>query len=130
MKIKLLWVVIILSPLSNSFKGSFRDLISLKSSVFNLFFKTHEIKDEIIRKNTIPMPELLNIKKAILSVMLCPILFSSTIARSDDELAKFAAEGNKVGVDAQCFIKKCAFETSQCVNNPTCIKGLSCLARF
>jgi len=50
-------------------------------------------------------------------------------ARADDELAKFAAEGNAVGVDGTCFMKKCALETTSCANDPSCLKGLSCLAR-
>lgn len=49
--------------------------------------------------------------------------------RADDELAKYAAEGNAVTVDGECFIKKCALETSSCANDPSCLKGLSCLAR-
>ena len=48
---------------------------------------------------------------------------------ADDELAAYAAQGNEVGVDGQCFMKKCALETSRCANNPNCLKGLSCLAR-
>lgn len=39
-------------------------------------------------------------------------------------------QGHKVGVDGQCFIKKCPFETSKCANDRTCLKGLSCLARY
>ena len=50
-------------------------------------------------------------------------------AYADDELAKYAAEGNTVAVDGECFIKKCALETSSCANDPSCLKGLSCLAR-
>ena len=50
-------------------------------------------------------------------------------AVADDELAKYAAEGNTVAVDGECFIKKCALETSACANDPSCLKGLSCLAR-
>jgi hypothetical protein len=53
-------------------------------------------------------------------------------AFADDELAQYAAEGNKVGVDGQCFLRKCALETSSCANDPSanCLKGLSCLARY
>eukprot|EP01036_Dinobryon_divergens_P024742 gene24742-33216_t len=52
-------------------------------------------------------------------------------AVADDELAQYAAEGHKVGVDGQCFMRKCALETSSCANDPSanCLKGLSCLAR-
>lgn len=53
----------------------------------------------------------------------------STIAAADDELARYAAEGNKIGVDATCFIRDCGLETAKCGNDPTCLKGLSCLAR-
>jgi len=53
----------------------------------------------------------------------------STMAAADDELARYAAEGNKIGVDATCFIRDCGLETAQCGNDPTCLKGLSCLAR-
>ena len=54
------------------------------------------------------------------------------VANADDELAQYAAEGNKVGVDGQCFIKKCALETTRCANDPSanCLKGLACLARY
>ena len=53
-------------------------------------------------------------------------------AVADDELAQYAAEGHKVGVDGQCFMRKCALETSSCANDPSanCLKGLSCLARY
>lgn len=50
-------------------------------------------------------------------------------AHADDELAKYAAEGNPVGVDGQCFLKKCPLETQGCASDLNCIKGLSCLAR-
>ena len=50
-------------------------------------------------------------------------------SHAEDELAKYAAEGNTVGVDGKCFMSKCAFETASCVNNVDCVKGLSCLAR-
>lgn len=48
---------------------------------------------------------------------------------ADDELAQFAAEGNKVEVDSMCFMRKCMRETTECGNDPNCLKGLSCLAR-
>lgn len=53
------------------------------------------------------------------------------VARADDELAQYAAEGHKVGVDGQCFLRKCALETTSCANDPSanCLKGLACLAR-
>lgn len=56
-------------------------------------------------------------------------IFRPVSVKADDELAKFAAEGNSVGVDGSCFMKKCALETTSCANDPTCLKGLSCLAR-
>jgi hypothetical protein len=77
-----------------------------------------------------------NIKKVLVSISILPLLVSSStiilpsqIVRADDELAKYAAEGNEVGVDGQCFMKKCALQTSACANDPNCLKGLSCLAR-
>ena len=57
------------------------------------------------------------------------LMFNALPAISDDELAKFAAEGNTVGVDGQCFMRKCSLETAKCANDQTCLKGLSCLAR-
>ena len=72
-------------------------------------------------------------KKALAAGMLFMTMGSPlgtpNVAFADDELAKFAAEGNAVAVDGECFIKKCALETSACANDPSCLKGLSCLAR-
>ncbi len=51
------------------------------------------------------------------------------MALAEDELAQYAKEGNKVGVDAKCFIQKCSLPTHDCVNNPDCLKGLSCLSK-
>eukprot|EP01038_Epipyxis_sp_PR26KG_P009534 gene9534-12842_t len=74
-----------------------------------------------------PIKKLLT---ALGALLLCPILLGGSMAvNADDELAKYAAEGNTVGVDGQCFMRKCALETSKCANDPTCLKGLSCLAR-
>jgi hypothetical protein len=72
------------------------------------------------------------VSKAAMSIgiMLAIVTVNfSTIAAADDELARYAAEGNKIGVDATCFIRDCGLETAQCGNDPTCLKGLSCLAR-
>jgi hypothetical protein len=71
------------------------------------------------------------IKKALAMVVVGPMLLNGYrhTASADDELATFAAAGNKIGVDAQCFINKCLVETTKCANNPSCMKGLSCLAR-
>jgi hypothetical protein len=71
-------------------------------------------------------------KKTLAILLIGPILLSGCrhAATADDELATFAAEGNKVGVDAQCFINKCLVETTKCANDPSCMKGLSCLARY
>lgn len=67
---------------------------------------------------------------AVLSILpLVSISMGAFPSWADDELAKFAAEGNKVNVDGQCFFKKCALETSACANDASCLKGLSCLAR-
>lgn len=72
-----------------------------------------------------------NIRKGLAILTILPLLCCGGMpAHGDDELAKYAAEGNKVGVDGQCFLKKCAIETSLCANEPTCLKGLSCLARY
>lgn len=68
--------------------------------------------------------------KFITSVILSLSLLSTpSISFADDELAQYAAHGNDVGVDGQCFFKKCSFETSACANDPSCLKGLACLAR-
>ena len=70
------------------------------------------------------------IRKTMAVLTLIPVLFGGSImSRADDELAKYAAEGNTVGVDGQCFLKKCAIETSQCASDLSCLKGLRCLAR-
>lgn len=47
----------------------------------------------------------------------------------EDELARYAKEGNKVGVDAKCFVNKCSLPTHACLNNPDCLKGISCLSK-
>lgn len=72
------------------------------------------------------------LKKSLWKLLLLgplTLLLFSKVSFADDELARYAAEGNKVGVDATCFIRKCALETTQCANDPNCLKGLSCLAR-
>ena len=74
------------------------------------------------------------IKLAFSTLLLSSVLISGSMGGlskviADDELAAYAAQGNEVGVDGQCFMKKCALETSRCANNPNCLKGLSCLAR-
>ena len=85
-------------------------------------------------------PSQFNIKhstKSLAVALLCPFLLfgvgvgSSSLSPvyADDELARYAAEGNKVGVDGQCFMRQCALETATCANDPNCLKGLSCLAR-
>jgi hypothetical protein len=68
-------------------------------------------------------------KKVLKTLALIPLLSFGSPAIADDELAKYAAAGNAVGVDGQCFIRKCSLETAKCANDPTCLKGLSCLAR-
>lgn len=50
-------------------------------------------------------------------------------AGADDELAKYAAEGNKVGVDVACFSEKCALQSKNCLGNPDCVQGLACLSK-
>ncbi len=64
------------------------------------------------------------------SALLSPIVMGMpTPAGAEDELAMYAKEGNKVGVDARCFVEKCSLPTHECVNNPDCLKGLSCLSK-
>lgn len=71
--------------------------------------------------------------------LLCASLLSPSLAglgglplpvRAEDELATYAKEGNKVGVDAGCFVRKCSLPTHKCLNNPDCLKGLSCLSKY
>lgn len=67
----------------------------------------------------------------LVSLFCIPLMVGfPMVSLGDDELANFAAQGNKVGVDGTCFVKKCALETSKCANDPNCLKGLSCLARY
>jgi hypothetical protein len=71
------------------------------------------------------------IRKMIASLAILPALFGGPVmpVHADDELARYAAAGNEVGVDGQCFMKKCPVETSKCASDLSCLKGLSCLAR-
>ena len=71
-------------------------------------------------------------RQTFIAVALIPLLLgvSASSSRADDELAKFAAAGHTVGVDGKCFLQKCPLETSECANDRTCLKGLSCLARY
>ena len=71
-------------------------------------------------------------RQTFVAVALIPVLLgvSASSSRADDELAKFAAAGHTVGVDGKCFLQKCPLETSECANDRTCLKGLSCLARY
>ena len=71
-----------------------------------------------------------NVKVVARLCAACLLVFNFHSVRADDELAKYAAEGNSVGVDGKCFFKKCSLETARCGNDPSCLKGLSCLARF
>ena len=73
-------------------------------------------------------------KRLLASIILIPTIMMNmggdiSIVRADDELAKYAAEGNSVGVDGKCFMLKCPIETQQCASDLSCLKGLSCLAR-
>lgn len=63
------------------------------------------------------------------SALLSPMGMGTLPAGAEDELATYAKEGNKVGVDAGCFVRKCSLPTHECVNNPDCLKGLSCLSK-
>lgn len=71
-------------------------------------------------------------KRAVIAIALIPAFLAANTMNSyaDDELAKFAAAGHSVGVDGKCFLTKCPLETAECANDRTCLKGLSCLARF
>lgn len=71
-------------------------------------------------------------RRAFVSIALIPAVLAANAINSyaDDELAKFAAAGHSVGVDGKCFLTKCPLETAECANDRTCLKGLSCLARF
>ena len=71
-----------------------------------------------------------SLRKKIAVAAFIPAILIGSPALADDELARYAAEGNVVGVDGTCFFKKCALETSACGNDPSCLKGLSCLARY
>jgi hypothetical protein len=96
-----------------------------EKSAYTTAFLSNDMKEHFVSN------ALVKLRKFFISAVIAPsFLFTfqhPTFA--DDELAKFAAEGNKVGVDGQCFFKKCALETSACANDPNCLKGLSCLAR-
>ena len=48
---------------------------------------------------------------------------------AEDELAKYAQEGNKVGVDGACFMQKCSLPSSACAKDMNCLKGLQCLSK-
>ena len=52
--------------------------------------------------------------------MMIPTL-APMMARADDELAKYAAEGNAVAVDGKCFLNKCSLETSKCTCLYSCV---------
>jgi hypothetical protein len=117
------------SGTSSSRLGSLnRDMANLNRRVYSLSNIYMSSSDDYSFKN---------VKKLLATTLLAPVLLTSGFGpamgtmsvRADDELAKFAAEGNAVGVDGTCFMKKCALETSSCANDPTCLKGLSCLAR-
>lgn len=51
------------------------------------------------------------------------------VAVAEDELAQYAKNGNRVGVDAKCFVEKCSLSTNACLHNPDCLKGISCLSK-
>lgn len=70
-------------------------------------------------------------RRMFVATALIPVVLGAGIihSRADDELAKFAAAGNTVGVDGKCFLTQCSSETAECANDRTCLKGLSCLAR-
>eukprot|EP01041_Mallomonas_annulata_P011128 gene11127-23260_t len=82
-----------------------------------------------INENSVVSTPIWTHLKRALALLLVPALFIGPIAKADDELANFASQGNKVGVDGLCFFRKCALETTKCGNDPNCLKGLACLSR-
>ena len=91
---------------------------------------TFEDNDNILANEGIS--NRIRLYRKMIACLLLPFLLIGMTTRqssAEDELAKYAAEGNTVGVDGECFMSKCALETVSCVNNPNCVKGLSCLAR-
>lgn len=104
------------------YSGSF----SSKDDYYSAFTRAHS--SSLIMQADSPKKWMM--KNLLGGMALLPLFLNGPLpARADDELAKFAAEGNKVGVDGTCFFRKCALETASCGNDPSCLKGLSCLAR-
>ena len=109
------------------------------SSSFRLLLQPHRgnfyesfVKTEKASTKVYNMTNTRSFYRKLIASLFFPLLLTSIDIRSsyaEDELAKYAAEGNTVGVDGQCFMSKCALETASCVNNRNCVKGLSCLAR-
>jgi len=143
-RICLFWInSIILISTSNSFIN--HNIKRCDSSIRSDKINDYSIKDKFIQnddsnivtdnknnyKNRLNINDnfIHNIPKTIASLLMIPFLMFGSPAIADDELAKFAADGNSVGVDGQCFLRKCSLETAKCANDPTCLKGLSCLAR-
>ena len=128
------FMVLVCSP--REFKAFY---VSRSTKLRQQYFDKNDcimLKDTKTECNT-PISSVLNsvcrkILKGIGVALLLPTMYFSypSLTSADDELAKYAAEGNRVEVDGQCFFKKCALETSACANDPSCLKGLSCLARL
>lgn len=113
----------------HSSKFSRKRFVHIKVAKLKIHTNSHSLSSSI-EPFTNLKSLLHSTSKVFASFVLIPILlFNNNIAFADDELAKYAAEGNAVGVDGQCFINKCSIETAKCVNDRTCVKGLSCLSR-
>jgi hypothetical protein len=62
-------------------------------------------------------------------MLLMGVMWRGAPAGAEDELAQYAKNGNRVGVDAKCFVEKCSLPTKACLHNPDCLKGISCLSK-
>ena len=94
-----------------------------------------KLEDEVARVASNEKNSRGRIKKllatSLMSVSMMFPTLSPLMARADDELAKYAAEGNAVAVDGQCFLKKCSLETSkvsvyECTGVCMCVWGYVC----
>ena len=90
--------------------------------------RTTKILESSERK-TPPLYHWKAVTKAIGMSLIGITLFCGGPSRADDELAKYAADGNTVGVDGECFVKKCSLESVKCASDQNCIKGLACLGK-
>lgn len=132
-----IWILVIivghLTLVAMSFRHNFASVRRRNHIVDTTKMSIRKV-DEILDSKSIgisyPMDQLTKVFKAL--VVAIPLFASSCIplpVKADDELAKYAAAGNSVGVDGKCFFKKCSVQTLSCANDQTCVKGLACLAR-